>query len=71
MSNEYFDIEKEQKELVLERFKTLNPDSKLSLGGSKEVTVKELISHVERGDEFGKQVVQVQIKMLKVLSGVA
>ena len=71
MMTKRFDLEKEQRLLVLERFRTLNPDSKLSLGDNKEVSVKELIAHVERGDEFGKKVVQVHIKMLKVLSGVA
>tara|TARA_Y100000034_G_scaffold19552_1_gene22094 strand:+ start:7143 stop:7346 length:204 start_codon:yes stop_codon:yes gene_type:complete len=57
-----------KKELVLERFKTLNPESKISLGGHKEVTVKELIKHVKKEDEFGKNVVKAQIKMLQVLS---
>ncbi len=70
MSNKKFDLKTEQKTLVLERFKTLNPNSKLSLGGSKEVSVRQLIKHVEREDDFGKKVVQVQINMLKVLSGV-
>lgn len=69
MSTEKSDIGLEQKELVLQRFKTLNPDSKLSLGGNKEVTVRELIEHVEKGDDFGKKIVQVQINMLRVLSG--
>lgn len=71
MSTEKLDIELEQRELVLQRFKTLNPDSKLSLGESKEITVRELIKHVEDGDDFGKKVVQVQINMLRVLSGAA
>ena len=66
---EYIDVEEEQKRLVLERFKTLNPESKIILGGDQEVSVKELIGHVEKGDDFGKKIVQVQIKMLKVLSG--
>lgn len=57
-----------KKELVLERFKTLNPESKISLGGYKEVTVRELIKHIKRGDEFGKNVVKAQIRMLQVLS---
>lgn len=69
MTLKNLDVEKEQKNLVLERFKTLNPDSKLSLGGHNEVTVREIIKHVEKGDDFGKKIVQVQIKMLKVLSG--
>lgn len=63
-----FDIEKEQKELVLARLKTLDLDSKILLGGYKEYTIKELIEHVEKGDDFGKRVVKVQIKMLQVLS---
>lgn len=64
-------LEREQKELVLARLKTLNPNAKLSLGGNREFTVKELIERVEEGDDFGKKVVQVQINMLRVLSGVA
>ncbi len=65
---ETIDIEEERKKLVLARFKTLNPESKILLGGDKEVSVKELIGHVEKGDDFGKKIVQVQIQMLKVLS---
>ena len=38
------------------------------LGGDKEYTVNELIEHVEKGDDFGKKVVRVQIRMLQVLS---
>jgi len=62
------DIEEEQKKLVLERFKTLNPESKISLGGGKEVSVKELIENIKEGSDFGKNVVKVQIKMLQVLA---
>lgn len=57
----------EQKRLVLARFKTLNPEGKIMLGGEKEVTVRELISHIEKGDEFGKKIVKVQMNMLQVL----
>ena len=69
MNEENNDIEQGQKELVLERFKTLNPDSKLSIGGDNEVTVKEVIEHVEKGDDFGKKVIKVQMNMIRVLSG--
>jgi len=69
--NEKFDLEEERKLLVLERFKTLNPDAKISLGGGEEITVKKIIYHIEKGDDFGKKAIQVQIKMLQVLgSGV-
>lgn len=62
------DIEEERKKLVLARFKTLNPESKILLGGNGEVSVKEIIGHVERGDSFGKNIIMVQMRMLKVLS---
>lgn len=71
MSAENFSREEEQKKLVLERFKTLDPESKILLGGGEEISVCELIKHIEEGDEFGKRIVEVQIKMLQVLSGVA
>ena len=70
MKSKKFDVENEQRLLVLERFKTLNPDSKIVLGGGREISVKELIKHVEKGDEFGKNIVKVQIKMLQILSKV-
>ncbi|MBS3171814.1 hypothetical protein J4449_04345 [Candidatus Woesearchaeota archaeon] len=62
------EIEEEQRKLVLARFKTLNPESKILLGGSKEITVKEIIKDIENGSDFGKKVVQVQMKMIQVLS---
>lgn len=61
-------VGEEQRMLVLARFKTLNPNSKIMLGSDKEVTVKELIEHVEKGDEFGRKVIMVQIKMLRLLA---
>lgn len=63
-----FNIEEEQKKLVLARFKTLNPDAKIMLGDKRELTVKEIIKHINKGDQFGKKVIQVQMGMLKVLA---
>jgi len=64
---ENINLEDEKKKLVLERFKTLNPESKIMLGGGEEVSVRELINHVEQGDDFGKKIIQAQMNMLKVL----
>lgn len=64
-------IFEEQKNLVLERFKTINQDSKIMLGDGSELTVKELIKHINEEDEFGIRAVQVQIKMLRLLAGVS
>ena len=68
MKNEIFDLEEEKKNLVLARLKTLRSESKIMLGGGKEVSVHELIKHVEDGDEFGKNIIKAQIKMLQVLA---
>ena len=57
MTDQNFNVEEEQRRLVLERLKTLNPESKILLGGSNEISVKDLLHHVEKGDEFGKRVV--------------
>ena len=62
------DVYEEQKELVLARFNAISPESKIILGGDKELTVKDLISHIEKGDDFGRKIVQIQIRMLKVLT---
>lgn len=69
MSAEQFNLEEEQKRLVLERFKTLKPESKILLGSHGEITVNELIKYIEKKDDpFGKKIIQVQMKMLKVLA---
>lgn len=61
-------VYEEQKKLVLARFKTLNQESKLLLGSEEEFSVKELMDHIEKGDEFGKRIVKVQINLLRFLA---
>ena len=68
MKSENFDLEEERKKLVLARLKTLKSESKVMLGGGKEVTVHELMKHVEEGDEFGKNIIKAQMKMLQILA---
>jgi len=62
------EIKEEQTKLVLARFKTLNPESKILLGEGEEITVKEIIKDIENGSVFGKKVVQIQMKMIRILS---
>ena len=69
MTEDKIDISEEQKNLVLARLNTLNPDLKLMLGSDKKVSVKDLITHVENEDQFGKKIIQAQMTMLKVLAG--
>jgi len=65
------DVQEEKRKLVLARLGTLNPEYKIMLGGSKSVSVKELIIHVESGDNFGKKIIDAQMHMIKVLAGSA
>lgn len=61
-------IYEEQKKLVLARLKTLNPESKIMLGSQKNISVTELINHVNSGDDFGKKIILAQMNMLKILA---
>ncbi len=70
MKNKKQDLYEERKELVLARFRTLNTNSKILLGGETKLSVKDIIEHIEKGDELGRKAVEVQIKMLQVLSSV-
>jgi len=67
MTGDKVDIYLGQKELVLARFNAISPELKIMFG-NEELTVQNLISHVEKGDEFGRKIVQTQIRMLKVLT---
>ena len=53
MNTKDFNITEEQKALVLARLKTLNPESKITLGDHEEISVRKIIKHVEEGDDFG------------------
>ena len=59
--------EKEKRELVIARLKILPSDKKLSVGSSGDFTRDELIEHVEKKDEIGKKIVEVQMEYLRLL----
>jgi len=64
-------IYEEQKKLVLARLNTINPGAKIMLGTKNKISVKELIDHVEKGDDFGNKIIKAQMTMLRVLAGSA
>lgn len=67
MTADKVDVYGGQKELVLARFNAISPESKIMFG-DEELTVQDMISHVEKGDKLGKKIIQAQIRMLKVLT---
>lgn len=68
MSNEKKEKEQELKELVLARIDVMPPNLKLSIGNFGTFTKQELIEHVKKGDEAGKQIIQMQLNFIKALT---
>ena len=59
------DIEQEIKELVIARLKTIPEGVGLSIGSAGNMNKGELISHVEKGDEIGRKIVEVEMSFLR------
>ncbi len=61
-------ISENLKNLVIERIEVLSPDLNFFVGSDgKEFSKKDLIESVERGDEIGKQVVEMEMAFLRGL----
>lgn len=60
-------LQEKLKKLVIARIEVMPSDKKLSIGSEKELTKEELIEHVEKGDEIGKKITEVQWGFLKSL----
>ncbi len=60
----------EEKELVILRIETTPSNLRLSIGGGKSMTKEEMIEHVKKGDEIGKQIIKAHLNFLRnVASG--
>ena len=57
----------EIKKIVIARLETMSPDKKISIGSSGEFTRDEIIERVEKGDEIGKKMIQVEMEFLRAL----
>lgn len=58
---------KQLKQIVLARIQVMPEDVNMSIG-SEQLTKDELIKHVEKGDEIGKQLISVQLEYLQALA---
>jgi len=63
-------ITEDMKQLVIARLEVLSEDTGISIGAEGEFTREELIKSVERGDEIGQKIVEVQLNYLKGLKNV-
>ena len=57
----------EIKKIVIARLETLPPNKRISIGSSGEFTKDQLIEKVQKGDEVGKKIVQIELEFLRSL----
>ena len=60
-------ISEDIKQLVILRLETLPSDKKISIGSYGDFRKEELITHVEKDDEIGKKMVEIEIEFLRAL----
>ena len=60
-------IKKEIKDLVIARLGVLPPNKKISIGSSGEFTKDELIEHVEKGDDIGEKITEIELAYLQAI----
>ena len=56
------------KELVLARIEVMPSNLKLSIGNFGTFTKDEIKEHIKKGDDAGKQIIQIQLNFIKALS---
>lgn len=59
-------IQEDLRKLVMARIKASSGDLRLSIGGTvQSYTKEELLKSVEKGDEIGKEIINIQLEYLK------
>lgn len=61
------DSRKQLKEITLARIRTVSQDTHISLG-SEDYSSEELINHLEKNDEIGDELIQMNWQYLKDLA---
>jgi hypothetical protein len=64
---EKISTDEEIRKLVIARLKLLSPDTLKSIGSKGTFTRDELIERVEKGDEVGKIVTNIEMEWLRAL----
>lgn len=61
------EITDEIKKLVIARLEVLPPDKKISIGAYGEFKKEELIKRVQREDEVGKKIIEIELGFLRAI----
>ncbi len=60
------EIDERARELVIARVEAqMSPNLRLSVGAEGSLDKEEMIEHVEKGDETGKQIVEAHLNFIK------
>jgi hypothetical protein len=59
---------KDVRELVVQRLLVLPSDRRVVIGGHGDFTKEQLIEHVEKEDDIGKIVVEMELSFLRALA---
>lgn len=59
--------ENEIKKLVLLRLETMPPNMKVSIGSVGELSKEDLIKHVKKEDDLGRQIIDMQLEYLRAM----
>lgn len=66
---EEIEINEEMKKLVIARIEARMPSNiKISIGGAGSMSKEEMIKHVKKGDESGKQIIRMHLNFIKAVS---
>lgn len=60
--------DEEIRSLVVERLKSISDESSLMIGGNTILSKSEMINSVKRGDDTGKEIVDMQMTYLRDLA---
>jgi len=60
-------IKKEIKDLVIARLGILPSGKKISIGSSGEFTKEQLIDHVEKEDDIGEKITEIELAYLQAI----
>lgn len=70
MSEEYSnkEVSEKLKETVIMRIEAIPSNLKLSIGGGESMSKEEMIKHIQKEDEVGRQIVMSHLSFLKAVA---
>lgn len=61
-------LQDDARKLVMERIRASSKDMMISVGGDENLSRRQLLESVEKGDELGQRIVNIQLAYLRDLA---